>query len=236
MGLVYSFNIKEYFGNYHVKKFERNKNNDYSYKLELENNSKSCNCPFCNLETSSIHQRFQRVLIDTIFGSIIEVTFTSRKFKCRNCKKIFTEEIPFAVGKYKYSSRILGLVLSSYQYYLEGIAILVERRTQFFAVSPHINEHIHVNEFEDILRRLNEERLENKKTDCFLSPNSVYLGEIKRTYSKSRKLATIKEIPTNINMLSGSERANLLSVLNDIKKGLAIKIELPADCDVCVFV
>ena len=52
----------------------------------------------------------KRTIYDTLIGRVIKVSFLSRKFKCEKCKKIFTEDIPFAIGKYKYSARIIRVI------------------------------------------------------------------------------------------------------------------------------
>ena len=74
-------------------------------------------CPFCHTRTKKIHQIYERTVIDFYVGRIFNVKFKSRKFYCRKCDKIFTEETPFTIGKCKYSTRFIKLLLDDYHSY-----------------------------------------------------------------------------------------------------------------------
>ena len=110
------FFIQCLYGKFVAKSFKLDEDRS-TYLLELENKNKNAICPHCKSSTSFVHSRTKRTVIDTINERIIKVSFTSRKFKCKNCNKIFTELIPFVIGKMKYSARIVASVQEAYSLY-----------------------------------------------------------------------------------------------------------------------
>ena len=109
------FSIKDKYGDYRASSFSLDI--EQNYLLTLENTSFEATCPYCNNPSTIIHQTSKRTIIDTLLGRVIKVKFNSRKFKCKCCGKIFTEEIPFTISKCKYSARIIGIIIKDYEEY-----------------------------------------------------------------------------------------------------------------------
>lgn len=167
------FFIKNLYGEYIAKNFSLNKD-DNKYLLELESTNDSVLCPFCHKKTSRIHQKTKRKIIDTVYSRIIIVTFYSRKYKCVNCNKIFTEENLFTVGKYKYSSRVLNTIIDSYTSYSEKKTkkriTLLEEKIPDFEISK--------NELTDIIKKREKihKDLYNKNTNILYDITEYYAG------------------------------------------------------------
>ena len=114
------FSVKTVYGNYFIQKesFYYDEN-DELYHLTLNNQFGSCNCPFCGKETSKLHQQYKRKIYDYIYDTNIMVTVNSRKFYCKYCDKIFTEHIPFTIGKSNVSVRVLYVITKKYTSFLK---------------------------------------------------------------------------------------------------------------------
>ena len=110
------FPIKQVYGNFKANNFSLD-DDGINYKLSLENISDKAVCTICQNECKHIHQITKRTIVDTLVGKIIYVTFSSRKFKCTHCNHIFTESTPFTIGKFKYSTRFIRLLLQDHYLY-----------------------------------------------------------------------------------------------------------------------
>lgn len=103
--------IRELDKNIVVEKIEF-KDNKYYVKTHLKN--KYTVCPFCNERTKSIHSIHTRKIQDipsqnhTVFLDLVV-----RNFKCKNCKKIFTEQLSFAKSKAHKTNRLDELILNN---------------------------------------------------------------------------------------------------------------------------
>jgi len=52
-------------------------------------------CPYCSKSTKRIHQTSSRLIKHSILNyRIVILKLTIRRFKCSNCKKVFTEQFP----------------------------------------------------------------------------------------------------------------------------------------------
>ena len=105
--------IDERFGNYIVTKVCEG-------TIKLSNTSQKAICPHCRMATTKTHQKSERKIIDLIEGNVLTVIFDSRKFFCKKCKKVFTEETPFTIGKCKYSTRFIQLVIDDYDFSIKN--------------------------------------------------------------------------------------------------------------------
>lgn len=105
------YSVGKTYGNFDIRpetfRFDKAENCCY---FTLRHKNKSYDCPFCSEPTSSVHQVHYRTIKDYLFDTKIEVRFESRKFRCLKCGRIFTESVPFTVGKSPFSIRILYIM------------------------------------------------------------------------------------------------------------------------------
>ena len=148
MGGIMIFFIDDLYGDYTVESFKLNDDGS-TYSLTLKNTKYSCECPYCKQQVNKIHSKNTRMVIDTFQYKVFNVSFTSRKFKCQLCNKIFTEKIPFIMGKSKYTTRVIGAIFYSYNKYKNNEN--TKRFMELHCIIPDLN--IPINELNSIIRR-----------------------------------------------------------------------------------
>ena len=163
--------IKQKYGNYALDESSFK----YDNVLLLNNTSFESKCPFCKTTTSKIHQSIERNIIDFAEGDFFNVKFKSRKFYCAKCKKVFTEEIPFTIGKCKYSTRFIKFILDDYKYTSNnwGVQIFVLFRSYTYGYKMSKSTYY------SLIDRYDYKSLKNKKTNYYL--------EIEELNNKSTK-------------------------------------------------
>ena len=143
------FFISNLYGKYNALQF--NLKVDNSFILTLEPKEMSAKCPWCGNTTTLVHSTHTRTITDFVFTRTIKVTFPTRKFRCKDCHKIFTEEIPFVWGKMHYSKRVVNLLQESYHYYKCQRIKQDNKYIYFKQFAPNLD--IPVNEMDNILKK-----------------------------------------------------------------------------------
>ena len=73
----------------------------------VEYGNKETICPHCGRRTWQVHQRHRQVKRDAkVWQKAVELVLLKRRFRCRRCGKVFTEEDP-ACGRYRRTTRRL---------------------------------------------------------------------------------------------------------------------------------
>ncbi len=69
-------------------------------------------CPSCGTESHKLHQNHRHIIKDLPFGEKpIFLEINRRQFKCRICKKPFSEEFEFARKKRTYTNRLANKII-----------------------------------------------------------------------------------------------------------------------------
>lgn len=120
--------------------------------IELENKENIAQCPHCQKRTNKVHQSHRYRVRDIPISSCD--TFLSvnrRQFRCKNCVKVFSEEISFVKKRKTYTKRLAEKVIREV---LETDVVNTGKRNRMSA-----------SEIETILKELEEELLKEKPTD-----------------------------------------------------------------------
>ena len=85
-----------------IIKFEGFKAKNYHFitddelLIELENKENLAICPHCNKQTDKIHQSHRYRVRDIPISSYdVFLLVNRRQFRCKNCRKVFSEELSF---------------------------------------------------------------------------------------------------------------------------------------------
>jgi len=120
--------------------------------IELENKENIAQCPHCQKRTNKIHQSHRYRVRDIPISSCD--TFLSvdrRQFRCKNCDKVFSEEISFVKKRKTYTKRLAEKVIREV---LETDVVKTGKRNRMSA-----------SEIETILKEREEELLKEKPTE-----------------------------------------------------------------------
>ncbi len=80
--------------------------------IEIEKNAKSCTCPKCGYQVSSIHQNHWRIVKDLpISDRQVQLKINRRQFRCKKCQKIFSEELDFIEKNRGYTKRLAADII-----------------------------------------------------------------------------------------------------------------------------
>lgn len=117
---------------------EKIKFNDNKYYVNAHLKNKYVVCPFCGNRVKSIHSTHTRKIQDIpVQNHTVFINITVRQFNCRNCKKIFTEQLSFAEPTAHKTNRLNELILNNScsassitaQKQLNGQGIIVKKST-----------------------------------------------------------------------------------------------------------
>lgn len=74
--------------------------------IEIEAAVRYCTCPSCGQVSRSIHQNHWRIVQDLPWStSPVLLKINRRQFKCKNCQKVFSEELDFVDKQRGYTKR-----------------------------------------------------------------------------------------------------------------------------------
>ncbi len=80
--------------------------------IVLENQSEIANCPHCKKNTDKIHQSHWYRVRDLPWSNFkIFLQINRRQFRCRNCRKVFSEELSFVKKRRTYTKRLAAKVV-----------------------------------------------------------------------------------------------------------------------------
>jgi transposase len=69
-------------------------------------------CPSCGTESHKVHQNHRHIIKDLSFGEkLVFLEINRRQFKCKICKKPFSEEFDFAQKKRTYTQRLANKII-----------------------------------------------------------------------------------------------------------------------------
>ena len=141
-----------------VIKFEGFKAIDYHFitenelLIELENKTNSSTCPYCHKKTNKVHQSHWYRVRDIPLSSFdVFLGVNRRQFRCKNCHKVFSEELSFVKKRRTYTRRLAEKVVKEV---LETDVVNTGKRNR---MSPA--------EIETILKELEEDLLKEKPTE-----------------------------------------------------------------------
>ncbi len=138
-----------------IIKFEGFKATNYHFitenelLIELENQVQTTTCPHCQKTTDKIHQSHRSRVRDIPLSSFdVFLLVNRRQFRCKNCKKVFSEELNFVKKRRTYTKRLAQKVVTEV---LETDVINTGKRNR---MTP--------GEIETILKELGEDLLKPK--------------------------------------------------------------------------
>jgi len=80
--------------------------------IVLENQSKIATCPHCQKHTDKIHQSHWYRVRDLPWSNFdIFLHINRRQFRCKNCRKVFSEELSFVKKRRTYTKRLANKVV-----------------------------------------------------------------------------------------------------------------------------
>lgn len=111
---------------------------DGKYYVNVHLKNKFVRCPICGKNIKSVHSTHNRKLQDLpVQNHTVFIEVKVRQFHCRECKKIFTEQLSFANPTAHRTNRLNELILKNScatssitsQKQLNGQGILVKKST-----------------------------------------------------------------------------------------------------------
>lgn len=134
---------------------------DNELLIELENKERSSICPHCHKPTDKVHQSHRYRVRDIPISSYdVFLLVNRRQFKCKNCRKVFSEELSFVKKRRTYTKRLAEKVVKEV---LETDVVNAGRRNR---ITPA--------EIDTILKELEADCLQEKPTDL----NKLGIDEI----------------------------------------------------------
>ena len=80
--------------------------------IELENKEALSACPHCHKNTNKVHQSHRYRVRDIPFSSFdVFLLVNRRQFRCKNCHKVFSEELSFVRKRRTYTKRLADKVV-----------------------------------------------------------------------------------------------------------------------------
>ena len=80
--------------------------------LEIEARTNSATCPRCGKESENTHQNHRHLVRDLrISDKDVFLKYNRRQFKCKTCKKPFSETLDFIGERRQYTDRFAELVI-----------------------------------------------------------------------------------------------------------------------------
>ena len=141
-----------------IIKFEGFKAKNYHFitddelLIELENKEKLAICPHCKKQTDKVHQSHHYRVRDIPISSYdVFLLVNRRQFRCKNCRKVFSEELNFVKKRRTYTKRLAEKVVKEV---LETDVVNAGKRNR---ITPA--------EIDTILKELEADCLEEKPTD-----------------------------------------------------------------------
>jgi transposase len=120
--------------------------------VELENKETIATCPHCQKNTDKVHQSYRYNVRDIpVSGWDVFLSVNRRQFRCKNCNKVFTEELNFVKKRRTYTKRLAEKVIREV---LETDVANTAKRNR---MSP--------TEIETLLKEVEEDLLNEKPTN-----------------------------------------------------------------------
>lgn len=120
--------------------------------IELENKKTITTCPHCHKTTDKVHQSHRYRVRDIPLSSFdVFLNINRRQFRCKNCQKVFSEELNFVKKRRTYTKRLAEKVVREV---LETDVVNTGKRNR---MSPA--------EIETLLKEVEEDLLKEKPTD-----------------------------------------------------------------------
>lgn len=85
---------------------------DSEILIELENKYKESECPHCGKTTLTVHQNHWHIVRDIPLSYYqVFLKVNRRQFKCKKCKKVFSEKLSFIKTRRSYTKRLASKVV-----------------------------------------------------------------------------------------------------------------------------
>lgn len=85
---------------------------DNELLIELENKERASICPHCQKQTDKVHQSHRYRVRDIPLSSYdVFLVVNRRQFRCKNCRKVFSEELSFVKKRRTYTKRLAEKVV-----------------------------------------------------------------------------------------------------------------------------
>jgi transposase len=125
---------------------------DNELLIELENKETLATCPHCQKNTNKVHQSHRYRVRDIPCSSYdVFLLVNRRQFRCKSCRKVFSEELNFVKKRRTYTKRLAEKVV---QEVLDTDILNTAKRNRMTAA-----------EIDTILKELEEDLLKEKPTD-----------------------------------------------------------------------
>ena len=125
---------------------------DNELLIELENKERLSICPHCHQPTDKVHQSHRYRVRDIPLSSYeVFLLVNRRQFRCKNCRKVFSEELSFVKKRRTYTKRLAEKVVKEV---LETDVVNAGKRNR---MTPA--------EIDTILKELEADCLQEKPTD-----------------------------------------------------------------------
>ena len=141
-----------------IIKFEGFKATNYHFITEnellikLEHKESLSTCPYCHKITDKVHQSHRYRVRDIPLSSFdVFLLVNRRQFRCKNCHKVFSEELSFVKKRRTYTKRLADKVIEEV---LETDVANTGKRNRMTSA-----------EIETILRELEEDYLKEKPAE-----------------------------------------------------------------------
>lgn len=122
---------------------------DNELLIELENKERLSICPYCYQKTDKVHQSHRYRVRDIPLSSWdVFLLINRRQFRCKNCRKVFSEELSFVKKRRTYTKRLAEKVVKEV---LETDVVNAGKRNR---ITPA--------EIDTILKELEEDCLKEK--------------------------------------------------------------------------
>jgi transposase len=90
-----------------VKVSEKHQHEGIGIILKIESIAKESTCNICGKKSDRLHQNHQQIIKDLDWGEqAIFLEINRRQFKCKKCKKPFSEELEFIKERRRYTKRL----------------------------------------------------------------------------------------------------------------------------------
>jgi len=152
---------------------------DNELLIELENKESVVTCPHCHKNTNKVHQSHRYRVRDIPLSSWdVFLNVNRRQFRCKNCSKVFSEELHFVKKRRTYSKRLAEKVVREV---LETDVVNTAERNR---MTP--------TEIETLLREAEEDLLKEKPTNL----KKLGIDEITHLKGGKNYVAVIVDLET----------------------------------------
>jgi len=178
--------------------------------IEVEKKENSETCPHCHKKTDKVHQSHWYRVRDIPFSSFdVFLNVNRRQFRCKNCNKVFSEELNFVKKRRTYTKRLAEKVIREA---LETDIVSTAERNR---ITP--------TEIETLLRETEKDLLKDSPTDL----KKLGIDEITHLKGGKNYVAVIVDLDTRkpIELLEKRNKEVIAEYLRGLGSDILNQIE-----------